>query len=207
MRRQVPIAVVHGVEARLGAQRGEPRGPDVGRHQVRSGPRLQRHLQQMPGVQSQDRPPVRVQVADLGKAGNQPVRGVEVRGVDQVMDLPGLVALLVDGRDLHRQHEPDRIEAAGAGRRKLSLHGPFEVGAQAEEPGLRGDELLLQLSPPGRMGEVARADDADALLARPDGQVLQVAVPAGGAGESRVDVQIRVEGHGARSFSTEPAGR
>ena len=206
VRRQVPIAVVHGVEAGLGAQRGEPRGPHMGRHQVRSGSRLQRHLQQVPGVQPQDRPPVGVQVADLGKAGNQPVRRVEVRGVDQVMDLPGLVALLVDGRDLHRQHEPDRIEAAGAGRWKLPLHGPFEVGAQTEEPGFRGNELLLQLGAPGRMGEVARADDADALLARPDGQVLQVAVPAGGAGESRVDVQVRVEGHGARCFSAGVAG-
>ena len=81
------------------------------------------------------------------------------------------------------------------------MDGPFEVGAQPEQPRLRRHELLLQFGPPRRMGEVAGADHPDAFLARPDGQVLQVAVAAGGAGEPGVDVQVRVEGHGGYGAS------
>ena len=41
----------------------------------------------------------------------QPVDGVEVGGTDQVVDLSGLLALLVDGRDLGGEHEGDRSPA------------------------------------------------------------------------------------------------
>ena len=52
------------------------------------------------------------------------------------------------------------------------------------------------------MGEVAGGDDADALLAGPEGQVLQVAVPAGRAGVLGVDVEVGVERHAAGLRST-----
>ena len=45
------------------------------------------------------------------------------------------------------------------------------------------------------MGEVAGADDADALARRPPGEVLEVEVAAGRARILRMDVQIGVEAH------------
>jgi len=45
------------------------------------------------------------------------------------------------------------------------------------------------------MGEVAGADHADALAARPGGEVLEIEIPARRPRVSRVDVQIRVEAH------------
>ena len=198
---QVPVAVVDGVETRLRAERREPGRPDMGGDEIRAGVRFQGDLQQVPGIEAQDRPSVRVQVADPGQAVHHPLRCLEIRGVDQVMDLSCLVELLVDGRNLDRQHETHRAPAAPAGRRKPLLDGPFQIGPQAEQPRLRGHELLLQLGPPRRMGEVARGDDADALLAGPDGQMLKVAVPAGGPGVLGMDVQIGVEGHAAAGMS------
>ena len=163
--------------------------------EIRAGVRFQGDLQQVPGIEAQDRPSVRVQVADPGQAVHHPLRRLEIRGVDQVVDLSRLVELLVDGRDLDREHEPNRSTAAPARRRQPFLDGPFQIGTQAEQPRLRGHELFLQLGPPRRMGEVPRGDDADALLAGPDGQMLKVAVPAGGAGVFGMDVQVGIERH------------
>ena len=150
--REVPVALVDGVEAGLRPERGEPRGPDMGGDEIRAGTRFQRDLQQMPGVEPQNRPPVRVQVADPGQAVDHPVGGFEIRGVDQVVDLAGLVELLVDGRDFDRQHEPDRGIAAPARRGQPFCDEPLQVRAQAEQPRLGGHELLLQLGPPRRDG-------------------------------------------------------
>ena len=199
--REVPVALVDGVEPGLRAERGEPRGPDVGGHEIGPGVGLEGDLQQVPGVEPEDGPPVRVEVADPGKARGHPVHCVEVRGVDQVMDLPGLVELLVDGGNLHRQHEPGGGPLAPAGRRKLLLDGALQVGPKAIETRLRRHEPFPDLGPPGRVGEVAGADDGDALLAGPDGEVLEIAVPAGRARVLGVDVEIGIEGHAAGSLA------
>ena len=204
--REVPVALVDGVEAGLRAEGGEPRRPDVGGDQVRPGTRFKGDLEQVPGVEPQDRPPVRVQVAYPGQAVDHPVGGFEVGGVDQVVDLPGPVELLVDGRDLDRKHEPDRVRRAPARRRQPLLDEPLQVRAQAKEPRLGGHELLLELGPPRRVGEVAGGDDADALLAGPEREVLQVAVPAGRARVLGVDVEVGVERHAA-GFPSTASGR
>src|SRR5260370_1090915 len=70
-----------------------------------------------------------------------------------------------------------------------------DVAAQAREAGLGGNELLLELGAPGRMGEVAGADHADAFAARPGGEVLEIEIPARRPRVFRVDVQVRVEAH------------
>ena len=197
VRREVSVAVVDGVEARLRAERGEPRRPDMGGDEVRVRSRLQGDLQQVPGVEPQDRPPVRVQVADPGQAVHYPVRRIEIRGVDQVVDLPRPVELLVDGRDLDREHEPHGGPLAPARGRQTFLDRPFQIRPQAEQSRLRRHELLLQLRPPRRMREVPGGDDADPLLAGPQGQVLEVAVPARRSRVLRMHVQVGVERHAA----------
>ena len=197
---EVPVALVDRVEARLRSERGEPRGPDMGRYEVGPGVRFEGDLEEVPGVEAEDGPPVRVDVADPGEARGDPVHRFEVRGVDEVMDLPGLLELLVDGGDLHRQHEPGGGPLAPAGRRQPLLDGPLEIGAQAKEARLRRHETFLDLGPPRGVGEVPRADDGDALLAGPEGEVLEIAVPAGRARVLGVDVQVGIESHACSSW-------
>src|SRR5437763_6234602 len=83
-----------------------------------------------------------------------------------------------------------------AGGGELALDLPLDLGAQPEQPGLGRHELLADLLEPGGMGEVAGPDDGDPLPARPQGEMLQIRVPAGGPGVLRVDVEIGVEAHG-----------
>ena len=116
-----------------------------------------------------------------------------------MVDLPGLVELLVDRGDLHRQHEPGGGSFAPAGGRELLFDESFEIGPQAKQARLRRHELLPDLGPPGGVGEVPGADDRDALLAGPEGEVLKIAVPARRPRVLGVDVQIRVVGHSCSS--------
>src|SRR5262249_54860128 len=78
----------------------------------------------------------------------------------------------------------------------------FDVAAQTIEARLGGNELLLELGAPGRMGEVAGADHADALAARPGGEMLEIEVeiPARRPRGFRVDVQGRVAAHGSHAL-------
>ena len=85
---------------------------------------------------------------------------------------------------------------AAACRRQLLGDRLFDVGHETEQPGLGGNELLLQLGRPGRMGEVAGGDHADALAAGPIGEMFEVEIAAGRARVFGVDVQVRVEAHG-----------
>src|SRR5262245_40820833 len=109
------------------------------------------------------------------------------------MDFAGAVSLLVDRRDLDLQQEPRR---AVAGRRKPLLDLALDLRPQAEEARLGRHELGADLLEPRRMGEVAGADDGETLPPRPERHMLQVRVPAGGAGVLGVDVKIGVEAHG-----------
>ena len=69
---QVGVAVRDRVEARLRAQRREPRRPDVRRHQVAALAGLQGDLQQVARVQPEDRPAVRAEVADPPERRGEP---------------------------------------------------------------------------------------------------------------------------------------
>ena len=62
--------------------------------------------------------------------------------------------------------------------------------------GLGRNELLLQFGRPGRVGEVAGRDHADALEAGPIGEMFEVEIPTGRARVFGVDVEVGVEAHG-----------
>jgi hypothetical protein len=117
-------------------------------------------------------------IADAGEPRRHAIHGLEVGRVDQVMDFAGAVALLVDGRYLDLEHEP---HVRAAGRRQRLRHRLLDVVAQAKQAGLGGNELVLELGAPGRMGEVAGADHADALAAGPGGEMLKIEIATGGA--------------------------
>ena len=190
VRGEVAVALLDRIEARLRAEHGEPGGPDVRRDQIGVGAARQRDLEQVPRVEAEDRPAVRGEVADRAELFPQAGRGLEAGGVDQVVDLAGPVPLFVDGRDLDLEEEPGRPVA---GRRQLPLDLALDLRAQAEEPRLGRDELAADLLEPGRMREVAGTDDGDPLAPRPQRQVLEIGVPARGAGVLRVDMEIGVE--------------
>src|SRR5215469_4914563 len=107
-----------------------------------------------------------------------------------MVDFPRPLATPVDRRYLCGKHEP---HLAGAAAWRVSPQPRFGVLAEPEQPRLGGDQVLPQFLRPSRMRKVARADDRDPLAKRPPGEMLEVAVPAAGAGEPGVDVQVGVE--------------
>ncbi len=189
---EVAIAVRDRVEARLRSERREPWRPDMRRHQIGVGAGVERDLQEVARVEPEDRPPVGSDIADAPEPVGKAIDGGEVGGVDEVVDFSGAVALLVDRGDFDFEQEPHRRSARRGQRRGDAL---FDIVAQAKQTGLGGNELLLELGAPCRMGEIAGGDDADALAARPVGQMLQVQILAGRPRIFRMDVQIGVEAH------------
>src|SRR5690606_12922734 len=115
-----------------------------------------------------------------------------IRGIDEMMDLPRASVLLVDRRDLDREHETDGI-AAGCGQPRSDFG--LDVRAQAVQPRLGRDQLLLQLGKPGRMHAVAGGDNGKALAGTPEGEVLEIEIAAGGARVSGMDMQVCVKRH------------
>ncbi len=193
VRREVAVAVVDRVESRLRAQGREPGGPDVGGDEVGVGAALQGDLEQVARVEPEDRPPVRRDVADRRQLLPEAPGGVEVRRVDQVVDLARPLTLLVDRRDLDLEQEAHRTVAGG---RELPLDLALDLRAQAEEPRLGGDELGADLLEPGGMGEIAGPDHRDPLAPRPQRQVLEIGVAAGRPRVAGMDVEIGVEHRG-----------
>jgi hypothetical protein len=189
---QVAVAFLDRVEAGLRAERGEPRRPDVRRHEVGVRPGVERHFQQIARIEAEDGPAVGSDVADPREAGRQPVGAGEIGQIDQVVDLARALALLVDGRNLGGEHEAHRRPA---GRRQGRQHLGFEVRPQGEQAVAGRHELVLHLGQPRRMHAIAGGDHRDALARRPPGKVFQVEVAAGGAGMAGMYVQVGVERH------------
>src|SRR5262245_29743572 len=171
------------------------------RHEIGMRPGFQHDLEEIAGIETEDRPAVGGDVADSSEPRRHAIDSLEIRRIDQMMDFAGAVALLVDGGNLDLEHEPHR--SAARGRQGLSRR-LGDVVAQAKEAAFGGNELLLELGAPGGMGEIPGTDDADALAAGPGGEMLEIEVPAGGTRMLRVNVQVRVESHARRAPSSEP---
>ena len=192
---KVVEAVLQPVETGLGAEQGEPRRPDMGRDEHGLGADIQRHLQQVAGVQAQDGTAVGVQVAHQ----LQPLReavGIVQRGhEDQVVDFAHLALTLVDGADLGLEQEERPVGV----RRCLPLQEVQilgRAGQAVQAAGLVAHQLLAQLVPPLRVGEVAGAQHVDALAAGPGRQMPGRELFAGGTGKAGMDVQVGDESHG-----------
>ena len=192
---KVVEAVLQPVETGLGAEQGEPRRPDMGRDEHGLGADIQRHLQQVAGVQAQDGTAVGMQVAHQ----LQPLRkavGIVQRGhEDQVVDFAHLALTLVDGADLGLEQEERPVGI----RRCLPLQKVQllrRAGQAVQAAGLVAHQLLAQLVPPLRVGEIAGAQHVDALAAGPGSQMPGRELFAGGAGKAGMDVQVGDEIHG-----------
>ena len=168
---------------------------------------IQADLHQVPAVQTQDRPSVRLQVPDLPQPRIQPLHRLEVRHDDDVMYLAGLVVLLVDQADLGRKQKSHFAPAGGG---QLRVHGASERAPEPKQTILRRIEPFLQFPQPFRMREVSRPDHGQALERRPPVEVLRIQRLAGGPGKSRMEVNVGNETQGRiprASEGTAPRGR
>ena len=195
--REVAVAVRYPVESSPGSQGREPGRPDVGGDEAGHRVGLEGDLQQVPGVQSQDGPSVRLDIADGAQAGLQGFGGFESGRQDDVVHLPHAAEPLVDVRNLDRQHETNRRPAGG---RHLAVHRPLDLGLQPEQALFGRLQFLLQLIHPARMNEIPGAHHPDALQLGPLVQVLQVQVLAGRSRVMGMEMQIGVEGQGIPPF-------
>jgi len=162
----------------------------VGGDQVAALAALERNLQQVPRVQPQDRPPVRLEVADLGQLLNQQFGLLPARHVDQVVDLARSLAAFVDRGNLDLQHEPHSL---GARLWSLFVNGTLQFIPQSKQARFRRHQIALQFSEPLRVCEVAGAQQGHALAPRPDRHVLQIGVAARGPRVLGMHVQVGVE--------------
>src|SRR5262245_32769396 len=96
---KVPVALRDRVEAGLRSERSEPWRPDMRRHEISMGSAFQHDLEQVAGIEAEDRPPVRGDIADAREAFRDAVDSGEIGRIDQVMNFAGALALFVDRGD------------------------------------------------------------------------------------------------------------
>jgi hypothetical protein len=123
---EIAVAVGDRVETGLRSERREPRRPDMRRHQVGMGAGFERDLKEIAGIEAENGAAVGGDIADAREPRRHAVDGLEVGGIDQVMDFAGAVTLLVDGRDFDLEHEPHRRAAR---RRQRLRHRLLDVVA------------------------------------------------------------------------------
>ena len=180
---QVSEALLHRIKAGESPKHGKMGRPDMGRHKNSLRADIQGKLQQIVAGYAQDRPSVGMDVPHGLQLCSHPLRRLKVRQDNEVVDLPDPALLFVDGADLPGDDK--------AGLRKGSCRpGNCLLFLQGIKALLRRHQGLPQLLPPGRVGEVPGADEADALLPSCQGQCLHRQIFAGGSGISGMNVQI-----------------
>ena len=183
VRSQVLKAFPDRTEGRKGPEQRKVGGPDVRRDEDSFRAGLQGNFKQIAAVQSEDRPPVRMDVADCFKPVGELLRRFKPRQQNQAVYLAGPAVFLVDGADLSGDHKTGRLPG---GRRVLDSRS----GAQTVKPVLRRDELFPELRAPCGMGEIPGPHKADALAPGPEIKRFRFAVLRGGEGIFGVNVQV-----------------
>ena len=192
VRQQILVAFLQRVKARRGSQSGKVRRPYMGRDEEHVFVGFETDIQKVAAVQPQDGPTVGLQVANGAEAAVEPGYGFEGRQDDDVVDLAGLVALLVDGADFHREHE---AHGAAAVLGQFLFHGGAAAGFELVQPLFGRFELLRQLGKPRWMRVIAGADYVNALERRPLVQIGGVERTAGRSRKTRVQVYVDCELH------------
>src|SRR5581483_5970434 len=190
--RKIAVAFLDRVEARLRAESREPRRPDMRGHEIGIGMRFECYLEKIARIEAEDRTAVRSDVADPPEPTGDPVHRREIGCVDEVMDLPRLLALLVDRRYLHRELETHGRAARGGELRENRF---LDLGLQTKQAGLGGNELLFNFRAPCGMDEIAGADHGNTLSARPPSKMLKIEVAARCARMFGMDMQVSVKPH------------
>ena len=124
-------------------------------------------LQQIPAVQPQDRPAVRMDISDLLQSGRDLLRILQPRQEDKAVDLAGFPVFLIDRADLPGHYKPRDLLT-----RHRIFFNPVSV-FQHIEPVFRRLQLLFQFLPPRRMGKITGSHDVDPLAPCPQIQMFR----------------------------------
>ena len=174
---QIPKTFFHRIKSGKGSQKGKMRRPDMGgnQHALRTG--VQKDFQQIPAVQPQNRPSVRMDIPDGFQPGRQPVRLLKPRQQNHIVNLPHFAVFLVNGTDFSGDNKKGLFAPAG-----LPVLQPIFLFQPVQTvPGLF--QLFLQFPTPVRMGKIPRSHHPDSFSLRPESQMFRVAFLAGGPGK------------------------
>ena len=127
-------------------------------------------------VESQDGATVGLEIETfVEQPGVSFTDGVERRGEDEIMDTTRFVILLVNLRDLSRQHV--------AHVRKLPISEFIQTGFLL-------DKFCFELAKPDRVGKISRTEYVYPFLLAPQGIVLERKVLRAGSREPRVHMPV-----------------
>lgn len=169
---KVAVAVFQPVKAGFGTEEREPGRPDVRRDHDPGGRAFQHNFQQVARIQTQDGATVRGQVADLRQAQGKALRILQGGHKDQVVDFAHLPQALVDGADFRlEQKERPLPRPCRAQVFWQALQGFRRAPQSVQAAGRVRFQLFRQFRPPLGVGEIAGAQNVNALAARPGRQV------------------------------------
>ena len=183
-RRQILKALFHCIEPRKRAKHRKMRRPDMSGNIYRRRAQLQRNLQKVMAVHSEDRPPVRMDVSDLLQFICDTLCILKPRENDHTVDLSHLPVLLID-----RAYLPGDDKTGNHLSPHAFIFDPVFI-LQHIQPVLRRRQLLCQLLPPCRVRKVSCPHDLDALSPRPEIQMLRGTLLTGRPRIPGMDVQI-----------------
>ena len=183
VRRQIPEAFLDGIKTGKSPEQRKMGRPDMSRnvYGLRTG--FQHDLQQIPAVQSQDRPAVRMDVSDQLQPSGKGFRLLKAGQQEQAVHLAHPFIFLINGADLSR-HQKTRLLF----RHAILMDAVFLF--QHIKPVLRRLQLLHKLRPPCGMGEIPCSQNMDPLFSRLKLQMLRIAVFARGPRKPGMYVQV-----------------
>ena len=183
MRRHVEKTGLDRIESGERAQHRKVRRPNMRGNEYGARTAVERDLGQIPTRQPQDRPPVRMQVADALQPFRQRFGVLDRRQQNEIVYLARLTVLLVNTADLAGDDKA---------RRKIGVEqvGRPQIGFEPIQPRSVGGELRAHFVAPSGVGEVARADQADPFSSRPHVEIDKVEFAAGRARVPRMNMQV-----------------
>lgn len=187
---KVAKAILKPVKAGKRAKEGKMRCPDMRGDADDARVGFQSQREQIVRGEAEDRAAVRTDIANGLQPRGKAIGGFKGGQQKHGVHLARAPVLLVNGADFAAEHELRPGKRARIGNSQLRLQ-PVQAAAVVKQP-------FAQLLPPLRMGDIARAQQRNALSAGPKGEMRRVAFAAGCAGKTGMNVQIG-DGHGLSS--------
>ena len=99
-------AFLYRIKSGKSAEHGKMRCPDMSRHIYALRYRFKHDFQQIPAVQSQNRPSVGMDISDKLQTARQPVRLLQAGQQKQAVNLPHFFVLFINRTDLSGEYKP-----------------------------------------------------------------------------------------------------
>src|SRR4029453_246603 len=164
-----------------------------GRHEEHIWTDVQAYGQQVMAIEPQDRPTVRLEIANGPQAAIEHFGTRQIGKHDEIVHFTRAAMLLIDRADLHREQKAYLV-ATGGWQLLLDSLSPWVF--EAVQTFLGRLQFLLQLGGPGWVCEITCAHDSNALERRPFVEIFEIQLTARGPGIARMDVEIGDKLHG-----------